>query len=268
MSQANPNRRGGQSALDAYRNLNREPTRLRRDDFTLANGVAGQRSNVAEFKAPFPFEVREDLPFRLTLVTHEGFFHTGATTAEQTYTLANDAIETPNTTDIQVFADSTELTRVDSAPANGEYTFDAANDQITVDQNTDVTLHVYYHARDGLLLEVVKEKPTTTGAVDEVLYDDITTDLFERNQNSQPPSFTFNQSGYEQIVPVDWKLVVYTDGSAYNIEWDDSDTDTSGSKTVNNTATTIPVIDIPIRMAPGEVKGLGREVSRDIGNRR
>lgn len=262
------NRTQGQSALKAFREHELTSTRLRRADFTLANGVSGQRSNVAEFEAPFPFLVREDIPFRLSLVTHEAFFHDGATTAEQTYSLANDAIETSNTTDIQVFADASELTRVDSAPANGEYTFDAANDQITVDQNTDVTLHVYYHARDGLILEVVKEKPGTTGKVEEVLYDDITTDLFTRNQNREPPFFEFNQSGYEGVVPTDWKLVVYTDGANYNVEWDDSDTDTSGSKTVDSTEATIPVLDVPIQMAPGEVNGLGREVARDIGSRR
>lgn len=257
-----------QSALEAFRAMALKPTRLRLADFTLANGTASQRSNVASFTAPFPFELRDDVPFRLMLVTHEAFFHDGSVTAEQTHSLTEDAIETPNTTDIQVFADATELTRVDSAPGNGEYSFDAANDQITVEQNTDVTLHVYYVTRDGLLLELVKEKPGTTGSVDEVVYDDNTTPLFERNQHSEPPFMSFNQSAYEPIIPMDWDLVLYTDGAAYNVEWDDSDTDTSGSKTVNSTVATNPIIDLPVKMAPSDIQGLGREVARDIGSRR
>lgn len=263
MSQAPQN----QNALGSLRAMGLQPKRLTKSDFTLTNGEAGSRSKVAAYTAPNPLEVRQQ-PFRLMLAFHESFWHDGTVTAEQTYNLSLDAIDTSNTTSAEVYADGTALTEGTAPLSNGEFSVDHSADTVTVNQNTDVTIHVFYYAADGLTLEIQKEKPGTTGAVNEVLYDDITTDLFQRDQNRDPPVFTFNQSAYQPVIPRDWELAIYTNGSAYGVDWDDADTDTSGSMTVNNVEPVGAIIDLPIRMASGSVAGLSREVAMDIGGRR
>lgn len=255
-----------QTALAAYREMALKPKRLEKDDFTLSNGEAGSRTKVASYTAPNPLEIRNQ-PFRLMMAYHEGFYHDGATTAEQTYNLTLDAIDTENTTSVEVYA-GTWLTEVASAPADDEFSVDYSADTVTIDVDTDETAHVFYYAANGLTLEIVKEKPGTTGTVAETLYDDITSDLFQRNQHQTPPVFDLTDSAYQPVIPRDWELAVYVDGSSYGIDWDDSDTDTSGSMTVAGVSPVGPIIDIPIRMAPGNVAGLSREVAMDIGGRR
>lgn len=259
--------RDGQ-ALATLRQMDESPLRLDKDDFTLTNATAGTRSKVASFVAPNPMHVRQE-SFRIMLAYHEGFYHDGATTANQTYSLSLDAIDTPNTTSFEVFADSTRLTEgTAGALSNGEFSVDYAADELTIEQNTDVTIHAFYYAADGLVFEIVKEKPGSTGSIDEVLYDDITSDLFQRNQNRNPPRFSLQQSAYQPVIPRDWELALYTDGSNYGVDWDDADTDTSGSKTVNDVSPVGTIIDIPVRMSGSNVAGLSREVAMDIGARR
>lgn len=256
------------TALAAYRAKGPSPKRLTKADFTQTNGESGSRSKIASFVAPQPMEIRQEA-FRLMLAYHESFWHDGATTAEQTYNLGLDAIDTPNTVSMEVYADSTAQTEGTAGSlSSGEFAVDYSADTVTVNNSSDVTAHVFYYARDGLTLEITKEKPGTTGSVDEVLYDDITSDLFQRDQNRIPPVFDLDQSAYQPIVPQDWELAIYTDGSAYGVDWDDSDTDTSGSMTINNVSPVSPIIDIPIRMASGSVAGLSREVAADIGGRK
>lgn len=255
------------SALQRFRNSDRRPTRIRRGDFTLTNGESGRRSVVAEYTAPYPIEIRQDIPFRLMMGYHQAEFHDGNTTAEQTYALDQSAIETENTTPFVVYADSTQLAEGDSTPDDDEFYVDYSANEVTVEVDTDVTLHMFYYSDDGLLVEIVKESPGGSRSLVDPLFDDITSDLFQRNQHRDSPYFQFNQSQYQGVIPKDWTLAIYQDGSNYGIDWDDSDTDTTGSMTVNDIDFTTPIIDIPAHMAKGNIEGLGREVKRDIGSR-
>lgn len=264
------NQRRQMTALSRFHQSQRNPSKLSASDFTQTNGDANQRSLVAQFEAPKPFEFREQ-GFRLMLPYHEAFYHDGATgLAEQTYSLSYNAVDTPSVISSEVYADSTKLTEgstVDS-PGTDEYTIDygTTTDALVIDHASDVTAHVFYFPEDGGRLEIEKEAPGSMGSVSQVIYDDITTDLFTRNQNRNPPSFVFNRSEYEGVVPQDWDVSIYVD-APYGVDWDDSDTDTTGSMTVAGVSPSIAVIDLPIEMGGANVENLGREVAQDIGNR-
>lgn len=251
--------------LQRFHASNPTQNSLTKSDFSLENGTANERSKIAEFRAPYPVMFREGRPLRIALQYHEAFAHTGATTAEQSYNLALDVVDTPTTIPIAAYADGSRLTLVDSTPGNGEFTVDYSANSVTVEQNTDVTVHVFYVARDPLKLEIWKEQPGTVGEMGKMVYDDVTADLHVRDQNQGAPRFSF-QTEYEAAVPEDWLVSIYTDGSAYGVDWDDSDTDTSGTKTVNNLTAVDAVIDLPVFQAQGSVPGLEREVVADIGN--
>lgn len=258
MGARNPNR--DQDPVEFARELSQEsgqPKRLKKSQFTLTNGTANERSLIAEFSAPYPLALRQD-PIRMMFVYHEAFFHDGATTTQQTYSLSLDALDTNNTNAFLLYSDSGRV-QPDSV--------DHANDQFTYSESADVTLHAFYVARDPLQVEVWKEKPGTVGNVGEQLYDDVTADLHSRNQNEQAPVPTFRRSPLQPVIPQDWKLRVYAEGSAYGVDWDDADTDTSGSKTVNDVTATNAIIDIPIRQTGDSVPGLDRAVTDDIGGR-
>jgi hypothetical protein len=255
-----------QEVIRNLRDSDLQPQNISKTDFTLFNGEVGDTSKIAEYEAPYPITLREQ-PIRMMLPNHDAFYHDGTVTPEQTHSLGEIPLETTNTNPFDVYADDTRLSRVDSAPGNGEYSVDYGAGEITVEQDTDVTIHTFYFTNAPVKVSVFKRKPGTVADIGESVYDDITADLHERDQNDSAPSLSFNDA-LEPVIPTDWKIIIYADSDEYSVQWDDSNTDTSGNKTVNGVSATNAIVNLPAFYSPDSVAGLNSAVSESIGIRR
>lgn len=224
--------------------------RLKRGDFTLTNGTANERTKIAEYEAEAPLAFREDA-IRLVVTTVEEF-QTNATGGDQeTFNLSNNIISTANTTDFVLFESGNRVQ---------EDSVDYAADSFTyTDNGTGNYLHACYVARDPVQLEIEKSAPRAQGKVSEVLYDDVTSILHERNQNKEPPRMDFSgDPPLTPVVPRKWTIEVYADGP-YPVEWDDSsETNSQGSTAVN------AVVSLPVNRSKQEIPNLASAVKKDI----
>jgi hypothetical protein len=221
--------------------------RLRRADFNLTNGSSGSKTQIAQYQAGVPLAIREDR-MRLVFVTREEFTTDGNANNTETFTLSNNVIETANTTDLVVYNSGSRAT-----PDSIDYGADSFD---FTDSGTNNTLDVYYVPRDPVQVTVEKHAPAGHGSVSEVLYDDATSVLHERNQNKTPPVPSYT-SPLQPVVPKDWTIEVYQDGPVA-LEWDES---------TRNTTATNAMLSIPVNRAEEQVDGLGRAVKQDIVDR-
>lgn len=222
--------------------------KLRRADFTLTNDTANQRTKIADFKANLPLRIREEA-MRLVFVTHESFTTDGTANNTETFSLSNNIINTANTTALALFEGSNRV-QPDSVNYSGD-SFDYTDD------GTSNTLHAYYVARNPVQVEIEKHAPAGQGSVSEVLYDDVTSVLHERDQNKMPPMPSLNLSDLQGVVPKDWTVEVYADGPIA-LQWDES---------TDNTSAPNPMLTIPIARYQEDIQGLGRAVKQDVIDR-
>lgn len=242
------NSNAAEQAVKALNETPRASQKLKRANFDLSNAVANQRSKIAEYKAELPLAVRQ-APMRLMFVTHESFTTDGTAGNTETFSLANNLIDTSNTTDLVLYEGAARVQpdSIDHAADSFDYT----------DDGTSNTLHAYYVPRDPVQVEVEKQAPAGQGNIGEVIYDDATSVLHERNQHKEPPTPSFAASPLQGVVPKDWTIEVYADGPVA-LEWDE---DTDG------TAATNAILTIPINRYESNVQGLGRAVKQDILDR-
>lgn len=233
-------------------------------DFTLSNGTSGEREKIAEFTPDAPLTFVKNEPLQMAFVYHEAFEHTGSGTAEATFSLSLDVYDTPVTDAVEVYADDTQLAEGDATPDDDEFYVDYDADEVTVDVDTDVTIHVFYVARDPLEIEIVKEKGGTVNAIDQQVFSGSTAILHTQDQFDNGPTFGLNESVYQGFVPEKWTVKIYAKGSAYGIDWDDSDTDTSGNKTVDDVTPTNAIIRLPVEKVSGQIPGLNEAVTKDV----
>lgn len=221
--------------------------RLRRADFTLTNGTSGQKTKVAEYQAALPLAIREDA-MRLMFVTEEDFTTDGTASNTETFNLSNNIIDTDNTADLVLYEAGSRV-QPDS--------IDYANDSFDyTDDGTNNNLHAFYVFRNPCEVTVEKHAPAGQGSVSEVVYDDVTAQLAERNQNKEPPEADFT-GPLQPVVPKDWTIEVYVDGPVA-AEW------TEGT---DNTTGTNALLRIPVNRAEHDVDGLARAVKQDIVGR-
>lgn len=234
--------------MQALDDVPASPQKLRRKDFDLTGATANQRSKIAEFQAQLPIALREE-PLRLMFVTHESVTTDGTAGNTETFALSNNLLDTANTTDLVLFENGSRV-RPDAVNHSGD-SFDYTDD------GTSNTLDVYYVFRDPVQVSVEKHAPAGQGSVSEVLYDDATSVLHERNQNKEPPVPSFNQSPLQPVVPAKWTIEVYAEGPV-PIEWAESTNGTEGPNAI---------LTLPVNRAKESVDGLGRAVKQDIVDR-
>lgn len=238
------------SIVKQLRKMPGRPDRLERDQFTLSNGVANERSLIATYQAPKPLVLRQDKPVRVTITALELDTAAGDGAAE-TFPLSNNAIDAPNTQNFVLYADGTRVPK-------GDYSVDyAANEYTYTDDGTAQELAAYYVARDPIEFEIEKEAPRSQGSVSEVVFDEMTSLLHTRDQHEQPRYFGVDGSPLQPVVPEKWTLNVYADG-AYAPAFDDSRNDTHA---VN------ALLSLPYKQGRGSIDGLGKAVAHDIVKR-
>lgn len=224
--------------------------RLKRADFTLTNGTANKRTKVAEYEAEVPLAFRED-DIRLVVTAVEEFQTNGTGGDQETFNLSNNIISTANTADFVLF-ESGNRVQEDSI----DY---AANSFTYTDDGTANYLHACYVARNPVQLEIEKSAPRAQGKVSEVLFDDVTSVLHERNQNKEAPRMDFSgDPPLTPIVPRKWTIEVYADGP-YPVEWDDGAEANSQGATATNA-----VLSLPVNRSKKDIPNLGSAVKQDI----
>lgn len=238
-----------QEMLETLKALPSTAQRLKRRDFDLTNGASGSRTKIASYTAESPLAFRAG-DVRLMFVTVEEF-QTDGSGNTQTFNLSNNVISTANTTDFVLFEAGTRVQAdsVDYAADTFDYTGPGSQEY----------LHACYVPRDPVEVEVQKTAPKAMGKVEEVIYDDATSILHERNQNKEPPELDFRgRTPLTPVVPRKWSIDIYQNGPV-PFEWDDSAEANSQGVTATN-----PVISLPVNRAKSDVEGLAQAVKEDI----
>lgn len=238
------------AVLNELMEVDAQPQRIKRQDFDLFDGTANQRSKVASYKPKLPIAFREHTPMRLALVAGEEFTTNATAGDTETFALANNIVDTPNTTALVLYDDGGRV-QPDSINYSGD-SFDYT------DGGTGSTLHAFYVARNPGTVEVEKTAPSAQSGMNETVFDDVTSILAERNQNKDALEFEFDESPLEPVVPARWTIDIYVD-VPYAVRWDDG-----GLTTTNDDTALNAILSVPVRRAEQNVENLGQAVKRDI----
>jgi hypothetical protein len=239
-----------QRVIKQLKQMPGNPDRLERDEFELSNAEAGSRSLIASYKAPKPLVLRQDRPVRV-IITALDLDQAAGDGSEQTFSLSNNIIEAPNSTDLVLYADGQRVPQ-------GDVSVDYANNSYTyTDDGSAQELAAYYIARDPVEFQIEKEAPRSQGGVNEIIFDEPTSLLHTRDQNEQPRHFNVGESPLHPVVPEKWKVNVYADGP-YAAAFDDDRNDTTA---VN------AILSLPYKQGRGSIDGLGKAVAHDIVER-
>lgn len=236
--------------IDELTEVGTQPQRLKRQDFTLTDGTANQRSKIASYQPDLPLALRDDAPIRLAIVAGEEFTTDGTADNTETFSLANNIVDTPNTTALVLFDDGARV-----QPDSVDYSADSFD---YTDSGTGSTMHAFYVARNPGQIEVEKTAPTSSSGMNEKVFDDVTSILAERNQNKDSLMFEFDGSPLEPVVPARWTIDVYVD-VPYAVRWDDDNLTTTNGDTALNA-----IVSMPVRRAERNIEDLGQAVKRDI----
>ncbi|WP_435358447.1 hypothetical protein [Haloarchaeobius sp. DFWS5] len=237
-----------QEAEAALKNTPAKNQSLKRADFELTDGATNQRTKIASFKAKVPLVLRE-AAMRLVFVVGEEFTADGTGNTE-THNLSNELIDTPNTSSLELYSDGQRV-----QPDSVDYD---ANSFDYTDSGNDETLHAFYVARDPVKVSIERVAPKSQGRMADVVYDDVSAALHERNQTKEPPRMEFGEDPLKRVVPKDWKLEVYADGPvAYR--WDDS-----GLATNNGDVAVNAMMTIPVARSQKQIPGLSRAVRLNL----
>lgn len=220
---------------------------LRRGDFDAAahSGGSGETTILTK-RARQPFALRNGARYRVVPVARESFTTDGSGSS-QTFTLANDLIESEVSEDLVLFADDsqTDPDSVDYAADSFDYT----------DDGTTQDLDVFYVTATQAQLKLRKVAPS--GSNSETLIEHDAALINRRDPNRDPLEFQLNDSPLQGTVPKDWRLEWTIDGP-FSAGFD-PDTDP------------VPInflVSVPINRAQvAEVDGLASAVSADTSDR-
>ncbi|WP_435349000.1 hypothetical protein [Haloarchaeobius sp. HRN-SO-5] len=236
-------------AVRAMKNAGARRQMLRRSDWTLIEGQANQEATVAEYQAQVPTVLRGD-SMRLAFTVAEEFTSDGSGTA-QTFNLANDVVDTPNTSALELYSDGNRV-----QPDSVDYTGDSFD---YTDGGAAETLHAFYVPAEPVKLRIERVAPTSQGTVSDVVFNDISKPLHERNQNKEPPTLDIDPDDpLGRVVPKDWKLRVVADGPIA-FSWDDSDEATSNGDTAVNA-----MLSVPVARSTEQIDGLSQAVKQAL----
>lgn len=237
------------SVAKQLRNATGTQQRLKRQNFTLTNGAVAGETTIATHEVEAPLLFRQGA-VRLMLVAEEDFTTDGSGT-QQTFNLSGDVIPTNNTTDFVLYEGGSRV-QADSV----DY---AANSFTYTGPGNAANLHAYYVFRDPVQVEITKTAPKSQGRVEEVIYDDVTSVLHERNQNKEPPVIDFSGKKHPELaaaVPRKWNInITATPDGNVAPAWSE---DTDDTVAVN------AVVSIPVNRANSDIPGLSQAVKQAI----
>jgi len=173
---------------------------------------------------------------------------TSGNNSQETFQFSGEIVDTPNSAALALFSDGSR-----DQPDSIDY----VNDEFSyTDGGNAEDLDAYYVVRGPNQITIEKSAPAGQGSVSEVLHDDVTSLLHERDQNQDPPVPSF-QHKLHPVVPRNYTIDVYSDGPAA-LAYNDA---------ANGTTATNAILRIPINRANERVKGLNQAVKKSIAER-
>ncbi|WP_231184719.1 hypothetical protein [Haladaptatus sp. DYF46] len=222
-----------------------------REEGKVQATTAGERSLLAKFEAPAATGLVPGQRVDLALPAYESFATDGTAGNVETFNLAHDLLDSPNTDNIVVWEGSTYV--------GGEAALDAvdyANDTFDyTDDGTNNTLHVYYISGESADVELVKTTPNAGGKSTQPLYNANLALVHSTNQSEQPERLGFSRSPLQGVVPTDWAVELYVDAS-YQVRFSDPDGD--------GTEPTNALLSFPARQSQQAISGLAATVKSDM----
>lgn len=218
---------------------------LTKDDFSLSEGGVGEKSTVASHEADTTFAIRGDKGIKLALPAVETKQTDGSSSNQETFSLAQDLIESPNTEDVVVFDGNTgEYRRPDS--------IDYQNDEIQYTDTgaTNYSVEIYYMASDAGAIELFKQAPQSRGKTEERLFEAVSRLVNTRDQLQRPFTVDLNESDLQGVVPEDWTLEVRV-----NLPYRSNFEGQNG------------ILEVPVVLLDEDVEGLGEAAAMDTVSR-
>ena len=222
--------------------MDRSRSKVLKSDFSLSEGVSGEESVVAEFQSPQAIALRTDKPMRLAVPAVESYTTDGSTGNQETISLANDLIETPNTEDVVLYdEDQGQYVQPDSID------YDADEVTFTDNGSTNYEVKVAYMASNPGTIKILKQAPQSQGRVEEVIFDDVSELINYTDQDSSPITLDLNQSTLQRVVPEKYSIKVEVDlPYSASFDWRNG------------------VLEVPAEYLDGDTSGLKQAVAQDI----
>lgn len=221
--------------------------KLRQTDFEPSAHAGGSGESVIfSHKVVQPFALRQNARYRFVPVVRENFTTDGTTGNSETFTLANDLIDSDVSDNVLVYEDGNRIS-ADSV--------DFANNEITVtDSTANSTLTTYYVSGEQASVKLRKVSPGGTTSESLVEFDAGLSN--RRDPNRDPRRFSLNQSALQPVFARDFRLEWSIDGP-YSAGADPSD-----PTPVNN------LITVPIhRAGVSRIDGLSTALNKDMADR-
>jgi hypothetical protein len=190
--------------------------------------------------------LREDREVDLAIPCHETKTTDGNGGDTETFSLANDLLDTP-ATEALVLYDDGSVVQPDSV--------DYANDSFDyTDSDTGSTLDVYYIPRDPASVEFRKVAPGGGQTIRQPLSDIPTAIAHTRDQSKDPLDFDLGRSALHGVVPRKWAIQMVVN-APYNVEFEEDSRGTSASNAL---------LSLPRLQTEARVGGLKDAVKADI----
>jgi hypothetical protein len=214
---------------------------LEPDDMDASVNATGDKSEILSTTIDTTTRIRggPSNPFRIALPAYESPGSTNGTGDDsETFTLAHDLMECPNTRDVVVWLDGDYYGSPDSV--------DYAADEITVtDSGTNSTVHVYYMVDEPASLTVEKKAPTSKSSAKQRLYTASLRLVNQVDHKEEPEFFQFSKV-LGPLLAADMQLRVTVD-APYTIRFTDPDGD--------GTEPTNALFQVPIEEGNSRVDG-------------
>jgi len=226
------------------------PRTLREEGVTEAN-TPGERSLVGSLTLDTPVRLRSGRSnrFKVALPAFEKLGPTDATADNsETFNLANDVIQSPNTQDVVVYLDGEYY----GAPDAVDYAADSID---VTDSGTASDVYVWYMTADPATVSIYKKIPNAETSASQRLWTNQLARLHKQDQQEQPEYFQFGE-GWKPYLSSDMKLNVYVD-APFEVRFEDPDGH-------GNTPTNA-LFHIPVEQAQDTVPGLINIIKASMG---
>lgn len=241
--------------IDTLRQRDGSPGRIARSDFdddTNTPNTTGELEEIARWTVPRPRVLRGDKPVRIVVPAYETFSTDGTASNTETFSLANDIIESDAAEDLVLY---NEGSRVDADSIDySNNTFDYT------DSGTNNDLDVWYVVGDAARVLFEKEAPAGQSTITEEIHEINTSLLHRRDQQKDGITLDVVDKGEAfPVLPEDYDVVVKVD-APYTVRFEDDDAE-------GLTATNFHLL-LPTEDHSETPPGLGEAVKRDIAGLR
>jgi len=231
---------GYTEAVQALRDQPHRPDHLTNADLTTEDGVGGETSTVATFKAQRTVALQDGKQFDLDLMAYESKTTDGSAGDSETFDLTHGVVDSSNVAeDVIVYVVGTGYL------ASGDFSVDYDANTVTFsDSGTNNDVHLFYVASQQAQVTIRKVAPG--GETKESIEDGNLALINRQDQQKRPLQFDFDHP-LQGVIPEKWEMHVVVD-APYPVVWG-VDTNNDGR---DDAEPREQLIDLPINRARTE----------------